>query len=335
MIYDIANAIFLTLPMMFFLVDGTHGAFAPLMQDNVQILDELPGRSDVNAIFWSDSYSSNGNCYCDGVTSYDHDIGAVLVDTPLGILSVKEVCELLGKGPGSEGRPLYNDVQCGNGPPNNAGDEDDCPGRTEYGKEGCKYIGPKWNFSPFLNNTAATKAPTARITTTTPTKSPVAVVTTKKPTSVPLTISNAPLKPPTKAPVRAVTKAPTAVSPPTKAPVNVASSCGIVQLDLWNGATDKLVSSKMVDGMRICNSLEMAIDAITDKCVANVRFVLTGPNQYAHTRNEYNAPYFLYGNSGTAVTGQKLSSIGVYTVSAIPNGRTELTKTIMFNVTIC
>jgi hypothetical protein len=45
---------------------------------------------------------------------------------------------------------LYNDIQCGNGPANDAGDEDDCPGRTEHGQEGCKYIGPKWNFAPFL-----------------------------------------------------------------------------------------------------------------------------------------------------------------------------------------
>ena len=41
----------------------------------------------------------------------------------------------------------YNDIQCGNGPPNDAGDETECPGRIEYGAEGCKYIGPLWDFS--------------------------------------------------------------------------------------------------------------------------------------------------------------------------------------------
>jgi hypothetical protein len=91
----------------------------------------------------------------------------------------------------------------------------------------------------------------------------------------------------------------------------------------------------MVDGMKICNSLEMAVDAVTDKCVSNVQFVLTGPMDYKHTRMEYNPPYFLYGNSGLAVNGQKLSSIGTYTILAIPNGRTDLTKTIMFNVSTC
>ena len=324
-----SNAFFSTLPMMFLLVSGgaVHGAFAPLMEDNVAIREELPGRSDVSPFGWADSYSSHGNCYCDGVTSYDHDIGVILVDTPLGVLSIQKVCELLGKGPGKEGRPLYNDVQCGNGPPNNAGDEDDCPGRTEYGKEGCKYIGPKWNFAPFLNTTVVTKAPTARITKA-PTKSPVASVTTKTPVAT----TKAPLKPSTKAPVTVITKAPIVVRPPTKAPVN---NCRIVQLDLWNGATDKLVSSQMVHGMTICNSLEMAIDAITDTCVRSVKFVLTGPNNYTHSRNENNAPFFLFGNSGAAVTGQTLSSIGLYKVVAIPNGRTELAQTIMFHVAMC
>jgi hypothetical protein len=177
------KALFSALPMMLLLVSGAHGAYAPLMEDNVQILN-VPGRSDVNPIFWADSYSSNGSCYCDGVTTYDHDIGAVMVDTPLGALSIKTVCQLLGKGPGKEGRPLYNDIQCGNGPANNAGDEDTCPGRTEHGQEGCKYIGPKWNFAPFLNATV-TKAPIMRATKA-PTKAPTAPVkTTKNPTRAP------------------------------------------------------------------------------------------------------------------------------------------------------
>lgn len=52
----------------------------------------------------------------------------------------------VGAGPGSTGRPIYNDVQCGNGPANDAGDEDYCPGRVDIGKEGCVQIGPTWTF---------------------------------------------------------------------------------------------------------------------------------------------------------------------------------------------
>lgn len=344
-IYVKLNPFFSTLSLTLLLIGEVHSAYAPLTEDVVQIRHELPGLSWAHPINWADSYSANGSCYCAGVTTYDHDIGAVLVDTPLGVLSIQQVCELLGKGPGMEGRPLYNDVQCGNGPANNAGDEDACPGRTEYAAEGCKYIGPKWNFVPFLNTTTSTKAPVIA-STNTPTKAPVAVatrpptkapaaiiVTTKKPTKSPTKQpTKAPSKPPTRIPVIATTTAPIV---PVKEPVMVRNSCTILQLDLWNGATDKLITTRMVNDMKICSSLEMAIDAITDKCVTNVKFVLTGPNNYTHSRVENNAPFFLYGNSGRAVTGQKLSSTGIYSVRAIPNGQIDLTTTIRINVTEC
>ena len=94
---------------------------------------------------WKDSYSVGDRCYCD--TTFDHDIGDIRVNTPVGNITVREACDILGDGPGSQGRPIYNDVQCGNGPANNAGDEDYCPGRTDIGKEGCTHIGPRWNFN--------------------------------------------------------------------------------------------------------------------------------------------------------------------------------------------
>jgi hypothetical protein len=136
---------------------------APLLLDNAAILN-VPGRADVDPNSWSDSYSVGNSCYCE--TTYDHNIGVIVVATPLGNLTVKEVCTLLGPGPGSSGRPIYNDIQCGNGPANDAGDETACPGRVDHGPNGCKYIGPKWNFSVL-------KAP-FRFPTKAPIKSPVA-----------------------------------------------------------------------------------------------------------------------------------------------------------------
>lgn len=95
---------------------------------------------------WADSYSYKGtHCYC--MSTFDHNIGTVIVDTPFGKKTIKEVCDLLGPGPGSKGRPVYNDIQCGNGPPNDAGDEQKCPGRVDHGIRGCKSVGPKWNFT--------------------------------------------------------------------------------------------------------------------------------------------------------------------------------------------
>lgn len=99
---------------------------------------------------WADSYSVDDQCYCE--TTFDHNIGPVVVDTPVGQMTVREACELIGDGPGSNGRPKYNDIQCGNGPANDAGDEDWCPGRVDLQgtederKLGCNQIGPVWKF---------------------------------------------------------------------------------------------------------------------------------------------------------------------------------------------
>ena len=93
---------------------------------------------------WKDSYSVGDRCYCD--TTGDHDVYSLVVDTPLGRITTETACNIIGPGPGSEGRPIYNDIQCGNGPANDAGDEDYCPGRVDIGREGCTHIGPKWNF---------------------------------------------------------------------------------------------------------------------------------------------------------------------------------------------
>ncbi len=94
---------------------------------------------------WKDSYSVGDRCYCD--TTFDHNIGDITVDTPQGDMTVREACNLIGPGPGAAGRPVYNDIQCGNGPANDAGDEDYCPGRVDLGKDGCVQIGPTWNFA--------------------------------------------------------------------------------------------------------------------------------------------------------------------------------------------
>ena len=140
---------------------------APLLEDNVQIRNNIPGRDNVRVSF-SDSYSDGGSCYC-SISTFDHGIGNVVVNTPLGILTIRQLCNILGDGPrGPIGRPLYNDIQCGNGPPNNIinGDEGDCPGRVEYGSSGCSYIGPQWNFTSLLSTERPTPSPVVRRTNT-------------------------------------------------------------------------------------------------------------------------------------------------------------------------
>ncbi len=117
--------------------------------DIVEIRD-VPGRRP-GGRSWADSYSVGSRCYCE--STFDHSIGPIMVDTPVGRRTVRQVCDAIGPGPGSRGtggepdRPLYNDIQCGNGPANDAGDEDDCPGRVDIGREGCGHIGPRWDLS--------------------------------------------------------------------------------------------------------------------------------------------------------------------------------------------
>lgn len=115
---------------------------APLKLDVTKVKN-VPGDDGISTD-WGDSYSVGKRCYCD--TNFDHNIGEVEVVTKRGKMTVKEACNLVGPGPGAKGRPVYNTVQCGWGPASDSGDENRCPGRIEYGKEGCGHIGPKWDI---------------------------------------------------------------------------------------------------------------------------------------------------------------------------------------------
>lgn len=119
---------------------GLEGAFSP---DIVRIID-VEG-DDPGGLGWADSYSVGDKCYM--YTTFDHDIGGYEVNTPQGRMAIKDLYNKLRKGPGYEGHPLYNDIQCGNGPANTAPDEKKCPGLVEFGRGGCGQIGPLWDLS--------------------------------------------------------------------------------------------------------------------------------------------------------------------------------------------
>jgi hypothetical protein len=98
---------------------------------------------------WKDSYAVGGKCYCDS-NGYDHHLSTRNVWTPQGLKSVVEVCEAITSALGTgatSGRVPYNDVQCGNGPANDASDEAGCPGQVDIGSPGCTQIGPKWDLA--------------------------------------------------------------------------------------------------------------------------------------------------------------------------------------------
>lgn len=97
---------------------------------------------------WLDSYSADGQCYC--YSTFDHDAGTIVVQTPAGPRTTREICDAIGPGPGVGSNPIYNDLQCGNGPPNSAPDEAVCPGRVDMGEAGCSIIGPTWNLEKYF-----------------------------------------------------------------------------------------------------------------------------------------------------------------------------------------
>eukprot|EP00752_Nemacystus_decipiens_P004279 g3908.t1 len=115
------------------------GAFVDDIVKIIVVEGQDPGRN------WEDSYSVGGKCFM--YSNFDHGIHDFIVDTPLGNMTVETLFGLMGPGPGADGRPLYNDIQCGNGPANTAIDETTCPGLVQYGRAGCGQIGPKWDLS--------------------------------------------------------------------------------------------------------------------------------------------------------------------------------------------
>jgi len=110
---------------------------------------------------WKDSYSVGGRCYCDS-NGFDHGLDRKSAPTPIGTLNVVQICEdiedALGTGPGN-GRIPYNDIQCGNGPANDAADEAGCPGRVDIGSAGCNVIGPKWDLDAVYGNVSTSLNP--------------------------------------------------------------------------------------------------------------------------------------------------------------------------------
>lgn len=115
------------------------GAFNDDIVKIIPVEGANPGRG------WADSYSVGDKCYMD--TTFDHGIGDIKVDTPKGVMTIEELFKEMGPGPGRGSHPAYNDIQCGNGPPNDAPDEVECPGLVDEGEAGCGQIGPMWDLS--------------------------------------------------------------------------------------------------------------------------------------------------------------------------------------------
>ena len=82
---------------------GIGSSLVPLRVDRTEKRSNVTGSGNVT-ILWVDSYSVGANCYC--ASTLEHGFGEVMVVTPMGSLTIKQVCQLLGPGPGKSGRPV-------------------------------------------------------------------------------------------------------------------------------------------------------------------------------------------------------------------------------------
>ena len=85
---------------------------------------------------WADSYSHQNKCYV--FSTFDHNADQLAIGG-INVVTIQNT----QNGPGiDQADAIYNDVNCGNGPPNTAGDEAWCPGRVDMGAAGCVIAGP-------------------------------------------------------------------------------------------------------------------------------------------------------------------------------------------------
>ncbi len=96
------------------------------------------------------SYEADGNCYCTEFVALS-DIATMMLPTPIGGQTVKQICERLGNGPGLVlenglyNHPAYADAQCGNNL-NAENSEKSCTLLDAHGSSSCGKAGAKWDL---------------------------------------------------------------------------------------------------------------------------------------------------------------------------------------------
>jgi len=117
--------------------------------------------------------------------------------------------------------------------------------------------------------------------------------------------------------------------------------CMLNGFQLVNTDCDVVSRPTITDGALICkNDYQWSFEAIVDDCVASVKFVLKKDSVKVFDRVENQARYTLFGNNqgdyfGPSQVGLHTMDAGSYTLTATPDGDTELTKTIMFELMEC
>ena len=88
-------------------------------------------------------------------------------------------------------------------------------------------------------------------------------------------------------------------------------------------------------GYSFCKSTSFNLESINNDCVESAYMELTGPNNYRYTNYQTNAPYTLFNDLGFTMLGQRLSTVGEYTLSITPDGFDYKKKTFKFTLKSC
>jgi len=127
---------------------------------------------------------------------------------------------------------------------------------------------------------------------------------------------------------------------PQTEPVNTFDDdgkCSITSFALWDAENYKEMTNgiyKLYDGAKICKpSVRVNIEAKAKKCVDKVKLSMTGREHISRT--ERTPPYMLVGDEPGVRLFQMDLPHGEYTLSATPDGNSDLQKEITFEVLNC
>jgi hypothetical protein len=119
------------------------------------------------------------------------------------------------------------------------------------------------------------------------------------------------------------------------------ADCDITSLYVWNADKDKTKQQQHgvidTDGdvLEYCDTMNINIEARTTFDVGNVAFELIGVDpDYSYASQDYQAPYYIFGNDGVDVWGQTLP-VGLYNFTAIVTDSPESEQMFQFRVTSC
>ena len=123
-------------------------------------------------------------------------------------------------------------------------------------------------------------------------------------------------------------------------PRDLATCGGNIQgVRVWNVANHKkvVVASRVRPGgtTTFCESMFVNLEALTDTCVKDVDFYMTGPNGYLRDHHEGLRPFVLFGDINDRELDGRYLKTGTYTLFTTPDANHSKEKVFKIAVKHC